>query len=45
MEIGEDGVDPDDAEHAGAHDDDDGGGDALADTAGGARHDCDFSFQ
>ena len=35
MEIGEDGVDPDDAEHAGAHDDDDGGGDALADTAGG----------
>ena len=35
MEVGEHRVDPHHAEHAGAHDDHDGGDDALADAAGG----------
>ena len=35
VEVGEDGVDPDDPEHAGAEDDDDGGDHRLAKAAGG----------
>ena len=35
MEVGEDGVDPDDPEHAGAEDDDDGRHYRLAQAAGG----------
>ena len=35
MEVGKDGVHPDDAEDAGTQDDDDGGHDGLAQAAGG----------
>ena len=37
MEVGKDGVNPDNTENAGAHDHDDGGNDGLAQASGGGN--------